>query len=257
MAGLLWASQAPAAQVGRLGDWIPALDRLAPELHGGLGLAVVQAPEYTGSDDYVTRLVPIVIASYKDRVYFRIKRAGVWAYQTDDHSFRLGFAIEPRGGFDPNDSLVLTGMDTRDTAWEAGLVLAWKLRPLGLLELSYLKDVTGASNGTSAAVKLSRPLYKHNRFSLVGSVSAEWISDKTADYYFGVRPDEALPTRPAYSASDTVDLGLAVVGEYKFNDRWRMISGASIRRLGAGAAGSPIVTERVQGVGYVGVGWGF
>lgn len=256
--GLLTTSPVLAGSlVSKIGDYIPSLDELGTELKGAVGVAVISSPDYSGSASNKLSLLPVLIASYKDKYYFKVKRAGVWLYHTDDRSLKLGLAVEPRGGYGAGDGDVLSGMGGRETSLEAGVALYWRT-PIGvLLEASYDTDISSTADGNSANLKVSVPFYQNQGLTLAGSAAVEWLSRNVVNYYYGVTPSEATIFRSVYSPSGTLNYTLAFISEYRFDEHWRLISGVSLRRLGDDAASSPIVTDRYQKLGYVGLGWGF
>lgn len=256
--GVLTVSPALAGSLAsKIGDYIPSLDELVVDLKGAVGVAVVSSPDYSGSANNKLSLLPVLIVNYKDKYYFKIKRAGVWLYHTDDRSLKWGLAIEPRGGYGAGNSDVLAGMGGRKTSLEAGVALYWRTPMGALLEASYDVDISSTADGNSANLKVSVPFYQTQTLTLAGSVAIEWLSRNVVNYYYGVTPPEATVFRPTYSPSSTFNYTLAFISEYRFDEHWRLISGASLRRLGDEAADSPIVTDRYQKLGYVGLGWGF
>ncbi|HEC11781.1 MAG TPA: MipA/OmpV family protein [Acidiferrobacteraceae bacterium] len=256
--GVLTVSPVLAGSLAsKIGDYMPSLDELGVELKGAVGVAVISSPDYSGSADNSLSLLPVLIASYKDKYYFKVKRAGVWLYSTDDRHLKLGLAIEPRGGYGAGDSDILSGMGGRETSLEAGVALYWRT-PIGvLLEASYDTDISSTADGNSANLKVSVPFYRNQSLTLAGSAAVEWLSRNVVNYYYGVIPSEATVFRSAYSPGSTFNYTLAFISEYRFDEHWRLISGASLRRLGDESAESPIVTDRYQKLGYVGLGWGF
>src|SRR5439155_177246 len=47
------------------------------------------------------------------------------------------------------------------------------------------------------------------------------------NYYYGVRPGEATPLRPAYSAGGGALAQLGLYGAYRLTERWRLIGGVT------------------------------
>jgi outer membrane protein len=65
------------------------------------------------------------------------------------------------------------------------------------------------------------------------------------NYYYGVRPEEARPDRPAYEAQNGIVPEVGFYAAYQLTTRWRLFGGASVSRLPDTVAGSPIVGERL------------
>jgi outer membrane scaffolding protein for murein synthesis (MipA/OmpV family) len=68
-----------------------------------------------------------------------------------------------------------------------------------------------------------------------------WETSRRADYYYGVRPEEATSERPAYSAEDALNWDLAVSAIYRPADRWSVFALVNRIALGDAIRNSPIV----------------
>src|SRR5258708_34830646 len=66
------------------------------------------------------------------------------------------------------------------------------------------------------------------------------------DYYYGVRPDEATPERPAYTARAGILPELGVWGAYGLTERWSLVLGYTISRLPSSISDSPVVDAKSQ-----------
>lgn len=254
--GLLATATARGAELRELEDLLPALDRFTADLRGAVGVAVVSLPRYSGAGEQKLRVLPLVSASYKDTVYFHIKRAGVWLYKTGDGRLRLGLAVEPRGGRHAGDGPLLAGTEDRGTSWEAGLAGEWRLEPLGRLELALFSDVSGNSEGGAASLRFTTLLHRQAPLKVLGSLGVEYLSGDVVDFYYGVRPGEVTAARPLYRPGGTVQLKAALLGTYHLVDHWRLYGGVTLVRLGDAAADSPVVARRHQKTAYLGLGWG-
>jgi len=248
---------ASASELRVLEDLLPALDRLSSGLRGTVGIAMVNLPKYSGSDEMKLRALPLVHASYKDTVYFAVKRGGVWLYKNPERAFRAGLVLEPRGGRDASDGQRLIGTADRSTSWEAGLLGEWQFNGMGTVEVEWLTDVSGNSEGDAISVSVAMPFYKTAKSALQGAVKAEWLSENITDYLYGVTASEALATRPQYSPGGTINYSVALHGQYELDHHWRLYTGVRLVYLGDEAADSPIVVDRLQKIAYLGMGWGF
>lgn len=237
------------------GESEPEKDPARPDhWRGFLGAGLV-ALDHPVADRHAY-LVPLVSISYRDTVYWNVGQAGVWLLKSDDRSARLGLALKARGGYDPDDYDGLAGMDKRHTSAELGLNASWRTRPM-TVSLGYFTDVSDNSNGDSAMLGLSHPFRLSDTWSLTPSVGAEWLSTEVVDYYYGVRPSEVVPNRPAYQGQSSVNLRVALMAHYKLARAWSLFGGASITHLGNGITDSPIsIHDNVTAI-FVGAGWRF
>src|SRR5258708_13232794 len=75
------------------------------------------------------------------------------------------------------------------------------------------------------------------------------------DYYYGVRPDEATPERPAYTARAGIMPELGVWGAYGLTERWSLVLGATVSRLPSSVSGSPVVDGKTQWQAMLGIAY--
>lgn len=201
-------------------------------------------------------LLPLASVSYRDTLYLRPGQAGAWVLKSGDRRARLGIAVKTRGGYDPDEVDGLAGMEQRDTSIEAGVQGSWRTRPI-TVSLGFFTDVSDNSNGNSAQLGISHAFRLSARWSLVPSVGAEWLSDEVVDYYYGVRPAEATPGRPAHAGRSTTNLRAALMLHHRLASAWSLFAGASYTRLGSGITDSPIILHDGVAAFFVGGGWHF
>jgi outer membrane protein len=77
------------------------------------------------------------------------------------------------------------------------------------------------------------------------------------DYYYGVRPEEARPDRPAYAPGNGLQAWLGVYASYQLTEGWRLIAGGGVTLLDRDVADSPIVKSAVLPTGYLGAAYDF
>lgn len=198
----------------------------------------------------------LVSISYHDTVYFQIGQAGVWLLKSADSTARVGVAVRTRGGYDPDDIDGLAGMDKRDTSIEAGIYGVWRTRPV-TATFGIYTDVSDNSNGNSALLSLSHPFRLNERWALVPSIGAEWLSSDVVGYYYGVKPNETTPSRPTYAGESSLNLRVALLAHYKITQAWFLFGGASVTHLGSGITDSPISTLDYLMAVFGGGGWRF
>ena len=88
---------------------------------------------------------------------------------------------------------------------------------------------------------------------LVPGIAVGWRSAKRVDYYFGVRPEEATPSQPAYAGREAFTESARLTGFYIINKSWTAFAGAQGTVFGPGVTDSPIVTRHVTSIGYLGI----
>lgn len=222
----------------------------------GIGVGVL--PEFSGSEDFRGLVLPILRASYRDKVFINALQAGVWVFDSDDKDVRVGLAVEPRFGWEAKDGTRVAGMERREFSLEGGPNVQVRT-PVGVFNANVYQDLSGASNGRTAQLQFIRPLTRlqgTGSLRLNGVVGAQWFAARTNDYYFGVRASEVTASRPAYTAGASTNLQLGVNGLYLLG-RGSLLFGFVGNWLGDQAADSPIVETRFQPIAYVGYGVNF
>jgi outer membrane protein len=117
--------------------------------------------------------------------------------------------------------------------------------------------MANVSDGTAVTLRFSRNFQIDPAFRLTPSISVEWLNAKYVDYYYGVRPAEALPNRPVYEGRDTVDIGAGVAGALRISLSWSLLGGLYGTRHGSGISDSPMVKQSFSTLVYFGAGWIF
>lgn len=219
-----------------------------------LGLGVIASPEpYAGLDD--VDLQPVPLLTYR---HGRFRFQGIEAGYTllGGEAWRLDAVARGRfGGYDAEDSPFLRGMRDRRFTADAGLEATYQPAATGL-ELSLVHDVLDRHGGWAAGASLFHE-WGVRRWRITPRLGAEWGSDDLLDYYFGVRPGEAAPGRPAYApgAAVTWEAGVSVL--YLSPARWTLFALAQLERLPGEVDASPIVVDDTAVSGFVGVGYRF
>ena len=220
----------------------------------GIGAGVF--PKTPGNSNMTAIALPVLQVSYEDKAYINGIRAGVWAFDADDKSLRIGLYAEPRFGYTGSDSTITKGMTTRDFAIDLGPTVRWTTEA-GTVNLDYGFDVTGKSKGQVAQLQFVRPLVRQVGLVVNASVQATWQSDKMNNYYWGVASTETnVPIgRIAYTANSGTAVGASLSGLYAFNPAGAMFFGATLTRLSDAQYDSPIAERRYVPTLYLGYGW--
>lgn len=219
----------------------------------GLGLGVVSSPRpYVGLDH---ELFPVPLVKY-ERGGFFIEGIRVGYRWTGDGGWGFGlFAMPQFAGLDPDDSPFLAGMEERETSVDAAASVSWSDRHLELGLTAYA-DLLGRNDGRRLRAEAGFP-FEAGRWRLTPSVGMVWYDDDFVNYYAGVRPAEALPARPAYDGSSTVnpEAGLDVIRT--FARRWLFFMSIDYQRLGSEITDSPVVdADEILG-GFAGIAYLF
>lgn len=167
-------------------------------------------PDYEGSDDY--KFIPAAAIRGKvGNISFTTR--GLYLYvDVINSSGKVDFDVGPIAGVRLNRTSkikddIVNLLPDRKTAVEVGGFVGVSFKGLTNpydslgVRLDVVKDVASAHQSTtfSPNLEFSTPLSRS--FYVVASVSAEFVSNRFADYYFSVSPAEAtLSGLPAFNA---------------------------------------------------------
>lgn len=202
----------------------------------GAGVGVGQSP-YKG---YGTKVEPFPLVYFDDKWVHLLGttldlKVGTWH----------GVSVALRGkyslgdGYKQSDAPVLNGMEDRNGAFWYGPALAWHTA-FGTLSGNYL---LGGNKGEKAALDYSKS-FDVGDFSLTPHVGIEWLSGKYVNYYYGVRPSETRPGRPAYTGTATSRTSLGTRVDYNVTKHQRFVLDVGVSHLGSGITDSPLVGKR-------------
>ncbi len=243
----------------------PAAGVMAPEkeetaapsgFHGLIGAGLFNYKRVVGDEDRRTVLLPLIMVTYQDWAYLRNSRGGVWLLQSDDRSLKFGAGIGLHAGWRPDDDPVLSGMANRHSSLDGSVNALWKTSIVNI-GVSYYRDIGHVSDGEAADVRLSRSLWLTPQFRLIPGIRVLWQSARVVNYYYGVRPDEVTPGRPAYVGHDTVNYTASLGAESRISRDWSLLGGVLATHFGDGISDSPIVSHRGAITVFFGAGWRF
>jgi outer membrane protein len=213
----------------------------------GLGAAAVSRP-YVGAND---RIIPIPLVNY---VGERLTVAGPrFEYELARRDWiTVSVLGEYRfAGFRSSDSPRLDGMRDRDDTFELGLAFRHRLFERFTLRAQFTADVLDKHGGLGGDLALTRN-FRSGRWSFSPTLGVSLQSSELADYYYGVRPSEARPSRPAYELGTALDPYLGFTATYQAAPSWLVIGGLNLELLDDEISRSPIVNDEVLATVFVG-----
>jgi len=134
----------------------------------------------------------------------------------------------------------LKGME-RKNAFE-GAVEVTRKTALGRFGLEARHDVNSVHNGAELRAKWAK-VYRRGAWQVEPWVDLRWLSSEKADYYFGVREEEATATRPAFTVDDTLGWGTGLALRYRFFSDHNLALNLAWREQGSDIAASPVVED--------------
>lgn len=207
----------------------------------GVGVGVNQEI-YRG---YSSRTIPLPILGYRGE---KLSVYGPFvSYQLAElGNFSVSAKLAPRfDGFDSSDSTVFTGMAKRKDSLDGGIAVQLRQQDW-LLEADTVFDLLGNSNGQESTLAVSYS-YRFNAVVVEPKFAVSYADSDLVDYYYGVREDEAIAGRSAYSADGVwnYSAGLAVSTPLFFGGMTRL--GIEHKWYGSSISDSPL-TDRDTGL---------
>ncbi len=205
LAALLVASTANAGQeVARIPFYSSPPGTAA--LGGGLRLSQSFYRAFDNDDQRQFDLIPLYL--YNGRYVFARGTSGGLHIVNNDR-FEVNVLAQFRfQQLNPDRNQFYAGMSKRRQTLDAGFEFAFK-GGWGELRGSWVGDTLDRHAGHEAQLTY-RYLFDRGPWQVSPFVSYGWQDENLTNYYFGVRPEEALPDRPAYEPgrSNSINYGL-------------------------------------------------
>ena len=150
----------------------------------------------------------------------------------------------------------LDGLSTRNASFEVGVEYI-KQFPKSDVRVRLLHDSLGKHDGYLLSFDYSRPVFTTD-WLILPSWGVSYLSDKSVDYYYGIRPSEATLDRPEYQPGSGWGLTARLYVERPLWQDWTLFGFASYSKFSNSISDSPIVSaDNGTHVIAVGVLWSF
>ncbi|MFC4819008.1 MipA/OmpV family protein [Dokdonella ginsengisoli] len=214
-----------------------------------IGAGAVSMPEYPGSDEQKTRLLPVVTAKY-GRFLIGGETQGLGMNLIEEENWRAGlFASFDLSEIreESDDRERLHGLGDVDGTARVGAFASYTW---GWLTASGRigTDVGGNELGTIATLGLSARWNPTSRLTLTAGPQLTWASEEYMQTVFGISPAQAQRSGlPRYQAGGGVSsVGLRLGAHYRIGEHWGVGITATTARLQGDAKDSPIVRDKTQ-----------
>lgn len=218
----------------------PALGRASelidPGSYMGAGAMIIESP-YKGVDNDV---YPVPVLIFESKRFFVDKTVAGYYFNDKADAVRWAVIGSLRSqGYGADDSSDLNGMQDRDWALDAGVMLCWN-NPIVNMSIDAVTDVSGTHEGRELCLSAYKTLFEG---FLTPKASIKWQSSDLVDYYYGVRPNEARAGRPEYTAGSGLEYMAGVTIGLPLGDKWALFGDTQCTFLGDEAGDSPIVGD--------------
>ena len=220
----------------------------------GLGVLVrTERSPYQGVGVH-NDLIPLYLYE-GERFFMRPTRMGLKVF--DDGTNRVeGFFDFRLEGFPHKDAPVnLAGMRLRQTTTDAGISYS-RRASWGTIRGEYVHDALNITQGDEFRLGYSYDWHS-GPWHLQPGITVKRRSADLNNYYYGVRPDEATSTRPAYMPGAGTDIWLGIYGMYQFTSGWRLLGGLGYTLVDSAVRDSPIVVDSNRPTLYLGAAYDF
>jgi outer membrane protein len=133
-------------------------------------------------------------------------------------------------------------MGNRKDTILGGLALQYKLPEGFKLSTGYEHDIIDRTGGGTGHLDLGKA-FQQNLLTISPKISLIWLTDKLADYEYGVSAAQARTDRPDYHPGDAVNLEIGVTVFRELYTNWQIILNGSVVFLPSNLKDSPIVDQ--------------
>jgi MipA family protein len=199
-------------------------------------------------------LVPLYLYE-SEWIFMRPTRMGTKIFDDGTNRFEGFFDFRLEGFPRENVPATLAGMTLRQTTTDAGISYS-RRTPWGTIRGEYVHDALNITKGDE--FRLGYTYDWHNgRWYLQPGITVKRRSGTLNNYYYGVRPEEATPARPAYMPGAGTDIWLGVYGMYDLTSGWRLVGGLGYTLVDSTVRRSPIVVDGNRPTVYLGAAYDF
>jgi outer membrane protein len=150
----------------------------------------------------------------------------------------------------------MEGMAKRAGGDDLGIAGRWRLGA-GAVYAEAMRNVSEESDGFEARLGYRYEGWWSGRFRWRPYATLAWRDAKLNNYYYGVRPEEATATRPAYEPGAGFNLELGATAAYRLTQRWQVLAGLGATVWSKGVSDSPVVEDGTQPYFMLGILYGF
>jgi len=239
-----------------------------------LGVGSSYKPDYSGSKDSSLRLPIWASGKYKtehwgtvalDSGSLALDPELRWNF-VDGHDASFGLLLGYRDGRDEEDpSLIgggtgstrLRGMGTISTAVDAGV--QGHVLVFGVPLFAQVRSALNGEQGTLVILGSYVPIKIGNCFELTVLPTLTWADSTQMQAFYGVTPVQSARSGiQAYDANSGLQsAALEIIGDLTISGGWHAVGSVAFQRLLSDAASSPVVQEKGQVSGLLGMSYRF
>lgn len=238
--------------------WPEALE--VPGLKVDVGLGFGLTPEYKGSDDHETSIVPLLRVQYGPDLVLTGYTLKYHAYRHGD--LTIGALARYQSGRQDDTHEALMGRGNVSSTVAVGPFVQYRIKKHIRL-FADMRHALGAGQGTRVDFGTRVGVYQNENFGAQAALTATWGSGKHMRTYFGVTPEQSAASPldlAVYDAGSGIsEISLSLGSRYHITQRASFVSFLEYGRLFGDAKDSPLVEvgSANQFTGGVGVLFSF
>lgn len=147
-------------------------------------------------------------------------------------------------------------LEDRDRSVDLGVEASMR-KPYGIISAQALHDVGGASEGAELRLNYQYFWQIDPRLSLIPNVGVEWLSDKRANYYYGILNSEVARGVDAYLPDQVFIPHISLGANYVINEKVNVFGVAMQKFLPNKVQDGPLVDQSSQTNFYMAVNYKF
>ncbi|MDJ0916980.1 MAG: MipA/OmpV family protein [Woeseiaceae bacterium] len=207
-------------------------------------LAITSESVYVGVEDF-DGVFPLPMTwrnaiDNDERLFVRDTDVGLRTFFGDGWNAGVVLGVQTTS-YGSGESLALAGMARRDWTIQGGFTVG---RPvLGIqVDADVQTDLLGEHNGQEYTIRLAKQ-FDFGRHYIVPQLAIRHQSDRFINHYYGVRQEEALPTRPAYAPGSATSPQLKLEWGWRVLPHWFVTLTGGVEFLPDEIRNSPIVDK--------------
>lgn len=221
-----------------------------------VGAGAMYAPKFEGSDEFQVAPIPMISATFGDRVTVDPSGLEVDVLKSNGFKFTIKGGYDMGGGRDEDDSDHLKGLGDIDAGALVGAQLSYEMGPVEFY--ASVDKTIGGSDGLVGQVG-ANVSHHYDRFIFSAGASATFADDNHMESYFGVTATQSarsgLRQYEASAGLKRFDVEASVT--YMATEHWIIRSQAGVGFLTGDAKDSPIVQNDMQPSAMLIVGYKF
>jgi len=251
-----WNSAALESAYDDLAQYLVEMGEFSPEdWRVRVGAATGVAPDFSGSDHYELRALPLFQVRYKDDIW--IDPLGVRVKVLSTECCRLLAQVGVSTGRSPDKESRAFLLPDVDLGVNSGFTFEGRIARFFAFRLQARKEFAGGHGGTNLSAALGT-IITTGAIRVIPEIATEWQSDDFMDAYYGVPAASTAATGyAAYDpSSDFETVSFRVTSFYELSDSWQLIMRGEAGFLLGDAKRSPIVQQdgdSFQGLFGIGV----